>query len=90
MLTLRTALPGVGDPWNRVADALAAAGRGWSDYTRPAAAAGSPRCWPRRPHRPGTAEPDQASRAPALACGRPLIAAGVAALLLGRPWPCRG
>jgi hypothetical protein len=38
MLTLRTALPGVSDPWNRVADALSAAGRGWSDYTRPAAA----------------------------------------------------
>ena len=38
MLTLRTAVPGVSDPWTRVADALAAAGRGWSDYTRPAAA----------------------------------------------------
>jgi hypothetical protein len=38
MLTLRTALPGVSDPWNRVADALSAAGRGWSDYTRPAGA----------------------------------------------------
>jgi sigma-70-like protein len=38
MLTLRTAVPGVADPWMRVADALAAAGRGWSDYTRPAAA----------------------------------------------------
>jgi hypothetical protein len=36
MLTLRTAVPGVGDPWVRVAEALAAAGRGWSDYTRPA------------------------------------------------------
>jgi hypothetical protein len=36
MLTLRTAVPGVGDPWARVADALASAGRGWSDYTRPA------------------------------------------------------
>lgn len=33
MLTLRTAVPGVADPWMRVADALAAAGRGWSDYT---------------------------------------------------------
>src|SRR6185436_5942789 len=38
LLTLRTAVPGVPDPWMRVADALAAAGRGWSDYTRPAAA----------------------------------------------------
>ena len=38
MLTLRTALPGVPDPWTRVADALSAAGRGWSDYTRPAGA----------------------------------------------------
>ena len=37
LLTLRTALPGVSDPWTRVADALSAAGRGWSDYTRPAA-----------------------------------------------------
>ena len=36
MLTLRAAVPGVEDPWTRVADALAAAGRGWSDYTQPA------------------------------------------------------
>jgi DNA-directed RNA polymerase specialized sigma24 family protein len=36
LLTLRTALPGIEDPWMRVAEALSAAGRGWSDYTRPA------------------------------------------------------
>ncbi|HST67129.1 MAG TPA: sigma factor-like helix-turn-helix DNA-binding protein [Mycobacteriales bacterium] len=36
LLTLRTALPGVEAPWTRIADALSAAGRGWSDYTHPA------------------------------------------------------
>jgi Sigma-70, region 4 len=36
LLTLRTALPGVEDPWMRITEALSAAGRGWSDYTRPA------------------------------------------------------
>jgi hypothetical protein len=36
MLTLRTALPGVPDPWAQIAGALSAAGRGWSDYTQPA------------------------------------------------------
>lgn len=36
LLTLRTTLPGVSDPWMRIAEALSAAGRGWSDWTRPA------------------------------------------------------
>jgi Sigma-70, region 4 len=38
MLTLRASLPGVADPWSRTSEALSAAGRGWSEYTRPAAA----------------------------------------------------
>jgi hypothetical protein len=86
MLTLRTAVPGVADPWTRVADALGAAGRGWSDYTRPAAArvaevlaapAPTPAPVP-APRRHG------ATRAPRPRSARPtaLAAGAVAALLL--------
>ena len=39
LLTLRTSLPREEDPWVRVTGALAAAGRGWLDYNRPAAPA---------------------------------------------------
>ena len=83
MLTLRTAVPGVTDPWTRVADALGAAGRGWSDYTRPAASQvaevlRSPAPAPiRRPAHGATAVPRRRSaRRPALVGG------AVAALLL--------
>ena len=79
MLTLRTALPGVGDPWNSVADALAAAGRGWSDYARPAPrqvadVLAAPR--PARSAEPVPASPTRRSLRPAL------ITAGVAAAVL--------
>jgi hypothetical protein len=39
LLTMRTSLPRTDDPWVRVTGALAAAGRGWLDYNRPAAPA---------------------------------------------------
>jgi hypothetical protein len=90
MLTLRTAVPGVADPWTRVAEALAAAGRGWSDYTRPAAnrvaevlsapapaAAAAPA--PRRAHG-ATAAPG--SRTARSARPAAVVATAVAALLL--------
>ena len=86
MLTLRTAVPGVADPWMRVADALAAAGRGWSDYTRPAAArvaevlsapAPTPAPAPRHAHgATAVPRPPRSPRPVALAAG------AVAALLL--------
>ena len=89
MLTLRTAVPGVADPWTRVADALAAAGRGWSDYTRPAAArvaevisapapTPAPRPAPRPAHGATRAARPRSARLTALAAG------AVAALAAGR------
>jgi predicted DNA-binding protein (UPF0251 family) len=83
MLTLRTALPGVADPWNRVADALAAAGRGWSDYARPAPRQVAEVLAAPRPARSRSPEP-----VPVPTTGRhPLrpavVAAAVAAVLLG-------
>lgn len=77
MLTLRTALPGGEDPWTRVTAALAAAGRGWSDYTQPAPARvaevlAAPRPEPR-------AERPQPSRSTRL---RPVALAGTAAMLV--------
>ena len=86
MLTLRTAVPGVADPWTRVADALAAAGRGWSDYTRPAAARvaevlSAPATPAPRPARdPRTGPPPRAR--PRSARPVALAAGAVAALLL--------
>ena len=83
MLTLRTAVPGVADPWTRVADALGAAGRGWSDYTRPAAArvaevisAPAPVPAPRPAHGATRASRPRSARPTAVAAGV------VAALLL--------
>lgn len=82
MLTLRTAVLGVGDPWVRVAEALAAAGRGWSDYTRPAEgrvaevlAATAP---PPEPHSRRATPPGRHSLRPAV-----LSAIVAAAVLLG-------
>jgi hypothetical protein len=81
MLTLRTALPGVADPWNRVADALAAAGRGWSDYARPAPQQVAEVLAAPRPARSSEPTPHRtAGRHPL----RPaVVAAVVAAVLLG-------
>ena len=81
LLTLRTALPGVEDPWDRIADALAAAGRGWSDYAGPAPARvaevlAAPRPEPRRPADPVATVRRVGGRAAGLA------AVGVAAVLL--------
>jgi hypothetical protein len=86
MLTLRTAVPGMADPWMRVADALAAAGRGWSDYTRPAAervaevlSAPAPTPAPAPRHAHGATAAARPSRSPRPAA---LAAGAVAALLL--------
>ena len=81
MLTLRTAVTGVADPWTRVADALAAAGRGWSHYTRPAAdrvaeVLSAPAPAPRPAHGATAAPRPRSTRPVALAAG------AVAALLL--------
>jgi hypothetical protein len=87
MLTLRTALPGVADPWMRVADALSAAGRGWSDYTRPAAARvaevlAAPAPAPRPPH--GATRAAHSAAPPSRSARRAAALSGgvVAALLL--------
>jgi hypothetical protein len=90
MLTLRTAVPGVADPWTRVADALGAAGRGWSDYTRPAAARVAEVLSAPAPTRaptssaPAPRRAHGATRAPWPRSARPtaLAAGAVAALLL--------
>jgi Sigma-70, region 4 len=89
MLTLRTALPGVSDPWNRVADALSAAGRGWSDYTRPAAArvaevlaAPAPNPAPRPAH--SVESRGRSVRPMALAAGLAAVVLLAAALVLPR------
>ena len=78
MLTLRTALSDGQDPWTRVVTALAAAGRGWSDYTRPAPERVAEVLAAPRPE-PRAARPER-SRAGHL---RPaVVAAGSAALVL--------
>ena len=83
MLTLRTAVPGVSDPWTRVADALAAAGRGWSALHPTGGRPGR-----RGPRRTGT-DAGSATRArghqpaPRPRSARPVaLAAGAVAVLL--------
>lgn len=81
LLTLRTALPGVQDPWTHIADALNAAGRGWSDYAGPAPARvaevlAAPRPEPRRQTTDAAAGRRFGGRAAGLAM------VGVAAVLL--------
>jgi Sigma-70, region 4 len=97
MLTLRTAVPDVSDPWMRVADALAAAGRGWSDYTRPAASrvaevlsAPAPTPAPRPAHGATRAPRSRSARSVALVAGAVaalLLAAAVIVPRLGRDDP---